>query len=219
MLSCAFFGHRDLDYYPYWKKIEEIIVELIESGVTVFYHGNRGRFEATCTAVLIELREKYPHIKHVLVLSYLPDNNFVLPFCFDYAIHLQDINAPKRFAISYTNRKLIESVDYVVVAACRNHGGAKAASDYAKKMFRPVINVLTDEKQYYLSAYEKEQAVKQFNDYHERMNSDEEFRKAEEKKNRQSYEKTAAVAERRIARNKKIKREPAPIWIKVNTTN
>lgn len=143
MLSCAFFGHRDLDYSKYHDLLEKAIEELIKRGFTHFCHGNRGRFEGMCASILIDLREKYPHIQHILVLSYVPDENFVLPYGFDSCTYLLTKNTPKRYAIWYTNKQLINIADCMIVAVNRDSGGAKRAYDYAQKLDKPTFNILS----------------------------------------------------------------------------
>ena len=143
MSSCAFFGHRSFDYEPYRGKIKERIVDLIENrGVTTFYSGGRGSFDGTCARIVGELKTKYPHIKNVLVLSYIPSKDFVLGNHFDESVYLLEKRVPLKFSISHTNRKLVETVDYVVSGVVRVYGGAKKACDYAEHLCKTVFYVV-----------------------------------------------------------------------------
>lgn len=149
MQSCAFFGHRNFNYEPHREQIKEIIVDLIENrGVTVFYNGYRGAFDGICAGIVGELREQYPNIKNVMVFSYMPDNKFDLPRCFDETVYLLKDKVPYKFAISRTNKEIVNVVDYVVSGVVRKWGGAKSACDYAKRLYKTVINVVDGSKYY-----------------------------------------------------------------------
>ena len=111
MLTCTFFGHRDMDYFPYQDKIETIIIDLIQNcGVTQFYSGYRGNFDRLCAYLVWELKFRYPQIKNTLVLSYLSykKEDFVLPKFFDDSVYLLEKPVPPRFAITHTNRKMVD---------------------------------------------------------------------------------------------------------------
>ena len=133
-LSCAFFGHSDFDYSPYENEIRNVIVDLINRGVTEFYNGFRGKFDVACARIVYELKIQYPQIKSIQVLSYLPDEMFTKSEWFDETVYLLEKKAPFRFAISHTNRKLAEKVDYDVSGVKRNYGGARKTCDYAKRL-------------------------------------------------------------------------------------
>ncbi len=67
--SCCFIGHRSVKEK---EKVEKILLasieELIENeGVTTFFFGSRGDFNALCKKVLKTAKEKYPHIKRIYV--------------------------------------------------------------------------------------------------------------------------------------------------------
>lgn len=218
-LSCAFFGHRDVNYCLYIHEIENTILQLIQFGVTEFYHGNRGAFEQTCAGVLVNLKKKYPQIKHILVLSYKPKEKFVLPFCFDYAVYLQDNNVPPRFAKVKTNKKLIESVDYIVVAVNRNTGGAKIAYDCAKRLYKPTANVLTGQRILFERGITQEE-IEEIVAEHEKLRLDEEYSKAEEEEIEKLRETVVPqmIKQAKKYKKKKIQAHPPSVWIQVGDT-
>lgn len=144
MLTCAFFGHRDIDYFPYNEKIEEILVDLIENcGVTQFYSGYRGKFDELCAYLVWELKFQYPQIKNTLVLSYLPykKSDFVLPKYFDDSVYLLEKKVPPRFAIPHTNRRMVDLADYIVSGVNHDHGGAFTACNYARNRGKTIISI------------------------------------------------------------------------------
>ena len=73
-MTCTFFGHRDTP--PTVKPLlRQVIMELIEQrGVTRFYVGNQGNFDAMAHSLLAELAQTYP-IHYDVVLAYLPKEN------------------------------------------------------------------------------------------------------------------------------------------------
>ena len=203
MSSCAFFGHRDFDYIPFEGKIRESIVNLIENeGVTSFYSGGRSKFENMCAHIVWELREKYSQIKNILVLSYLPKENFELDFYFDESVYLLDKKVPLKFAISHTNRKLVETVDYVISGVARNYGGAKTACDYAKRLRKPIINVVTGESDFFDSMLSEANLMKILAEHEERMKTDDEYRKSQE----EQIKKLCEIVIPKIEENAQIKK-------------
>lgn len=144
MLTCVFFGHRDVNYFPYNEKIEEILFHLIENcGVTQFYSGYRGKFDELCAYLVWELKFQYPQIKNTLVLSYLPYKkaDFVLPKYFDDFVYLLEKRVPPRFAIPHTNKRMVDLADYIVSGVNHDHGGAFAACNYARNRGKTIISI------------------------------------------------------------------------------
>ena len=144
MLSCAFFGHRDVDYFSYCEKIETILIDLIKNcGVTQFYSGYRGSFDRLCAYLVWELKFRYPNIKKTLFLSYLPYKkaDFSLPKFFDDSVYLLEKSVPLRFAIPHTNRKIVDLSDYILSGVNHDYGGAFNACSYARKHGKTVIDI------------------------------------------------------------------------------
>jgi len=149
MKSCAFFGNRDFNAERYRDKLLDIIIDLIENkGVTQFYSGFRGHFDAYCSSLVYGLKARYPQIKNTMVLSYLPEpredgeSGFKLPQFFDDSVYLLERQAPKRFAIVETNKCLVNKADFIVVGIVAHFGGAYTACEYAHKRKKPIISVI-----------------------------------------------------------------------------
>jgi uncharacterized phage-like protein YoqJ len=149
MKSCAFFGHRNMSVEPYREKLLKTILDLIEDkGVTQFYSGFRGDFDAFCSSLIFELKGCYPQIRNTMVLSYIPeasvenDNTFILPKYFDDSIYLLERSVPKRLAIIETNKCLVDKVDFIVAGVMTHYGGAYTACEYAFKKKKPIVSVI-----------------------------------------------------------------------------
>lgn len=143
MNSCSFFGHREsFRYNNCENKITNIIKDLIENhNVSQFYSGFRGKFETLCANIVCKSKNQYPHIINTLVLSYHPNKNFWLPSCFDNSVYLLEKKVPPKFAITYTNKRLVDISDFIVSGVDRNNGGAFAACQYAKRNNKIIINI------------------------------------------------------------------------------
>lgn len=134
---------------PYREKLLKTILDLIEDkGVTQFYSGFRGDFDAFCSSLIFELKCCYPQIRNTMVLSYIPeasvenDNTFILPKYFDDSIYLLERSVPKRLAIIETNKCLVDKVDFIVAGVMTHYGGAYTACEYAFKKKKPIVSVI-----------------------------------------------------------------------------
>ena len=139
-MICTFFGHKDTP-----KEIEPILrstlIDLIENkNVNVFYVGNNGSYDTMVRRQLEGLSQTYP-ITYSVVLAYLPTKkseyedytNTILPEGIE--------TAPKRFAISYRNKWMIQQSDIVVTYVTHGFGGAAQFKDMAKKLGKTVIEL------------------------------------------------------------------------------
>ena len=114
-MTCTFFGHR---YVP--QKIEptlrSTLIDLIEHHeVDLFYVGNHGEFDAMVRRTLRELSARYP-IRYHVVLAYMPEkqDEYRLTDYSDTILPEGIESVPKRFAITYRNKWMIEHSDFVV---------------------------------------------------------------------------------------------------------
>ena len=112
-MVCTFFGHKDTS-----KEIEptlrSTLIDLIENkNVTVFYVGNNGNFDTMVRRQLEDLSQIFP-ITYSVVLAYLPTkkNKYENLTSTIYPEGLETV--PKRFAISWRNKWMIQQSDIVV---------------------------------------------------------------------------------------------------------
>jgi len=138
--ACTFFGHRDCPD-SVKQKLKDTLVQLITvNGVDSFYVGNQGNFDALVYRVLCELRDIYPHIVVTVVRAYMPTKEIANKYGSD-AILPEGIEAvPKRYAISWRNKWMIEQSEYVVTYVTRSFGGAAMFAEMAVKESKAVIN-------------------------------------------------------------------------------
>ena len=139
-MVCTFFGHKDTP-----KEIEptlrSTLIDLIENkNVTTFYVGNNGNFDTMVHSQLEDLSQSYP-IKYSVVLAYLPtaknkyDNltNTIYPEGIE--------SVPKRFAISWRNKWMIQQSDIVVTYVTHNFGGAAQFKALAERQNKLSIEI------------------------------------------------------------------------------
>ena len=136
MATVTFFGHRDAP-----KEIEPTLrmtlIDLIENkNATVFYVGNHGNFDAMVRRQLEDLSKIYP-IKYYVVLAYMPskndksDEHSILPEGTE--------TVPRRFAINYRNKWMLNKSDIVITYVTRNFGGAWEFKQMAEKAQKYMI--------------------------------------------------------------------------------
>ena len=137
-MVCTFFGHKDAP-----KEIEptlrSTLIDLIENkNVTVFYVGNNGNFDTMVRRQLEDLSQLYS-ITYSVVLAYLPTekNKYDNLTNTIYPEGLETV--PKRFAISWRNKWMIQQSDVVVTYVTHNFGGAWQFKEMAEKLNKRVV--------------------------------------------------------------------------------
>ena len=139
-MTATFFGHKDTP-----KEIEptlrSTLIDLIENkNVTVFYVGNNGNFDTMVRRQLEDLSQTYPII-YSIVLAYLPTEKNKYDDL-THTIYPEGLEtSPKRFAISWRNKWMIQQSDVVVTYVTHNFGGAAQFKEMAQKLRKAVINL------------------------------------------------------------------------------
>ena len=139
-MVCTFFGHKDTP-----KEIEptlrSTLIDLIENkNVNVFYVGNNGNFDTMVRRQLEELSRIYP-ITYSVVLAYLPTKKSEYDDTTN-TIYPEGIETvPKRFAISWRNKWMIQQSDVVVTYVTHNFGGAARFKEMAERQDKIVIEL------------------------------------------------------------------------------
>ena len=139
-MTVTFFGHKDTP-----KEIEPTLrttlVDLIENhGATEFYVGNNGNFDTMVRRQLEDLSHTYP-ITYSVVLAYLPTEKNKYDDLTN-TIYPEGIETvPKRFAISYRNKWMVEQSDVVVTYVTHSFGGAWQFKAMALRQGKTVIEL------------------------------------------------------------------------------
>ena len=131
--TCCFFGHREVTH-NIRGRLTAIIEKLTtENGVTNFYVGHQGQFDSMVYSVLKELKVKYPHIRYIVVLAYMPDEHIKKVYGEDTLIPDGMENVPKKFAISKRNDWMIQQSEIAVCYVHKITGGAAKFREKAEK--------------------------------------------------------------------------------------
>ena len=139
-MTCTFFGHRDAPA-SIRPLLKNTLLDLIEKqNVTKFYVGNQGKFDAMACSLLQQFAKSHG-VDYTVVLAYMPikpdpfleANNTILPEGIE--------NVPRRFAIEYRNRWMIDQSDIVVTYVQRSFGGAAKFKDISKKKGKTVLEL------------------------------------------------------------------------------
>ncbi len=140
-MTCVLFGHRTASE-RIRGRVEAMVIELIEKhGVTFFYIGNHGGFDALALKVLRDCVKRYPQVDYCVVLAYFPRNETDAGDMMKtlYPTGLETV--PRRFAITYRNRWMIDASDCVAVYLVRHSGGAYDAMRYAERRGKTVLKL------------------------------------------------------------------------------
>ena len=139
-MTATFFGHKDTP-----KEIEptlrSTLIDLIENKkVNVFYVGNNGNFDTMVCRQLEDLSQTYP-ITYSVVLAYLPTekNKYDNLANTIYPEGLETV--PKRFAISWRNKWMIQQLDIVVTYVTCALGGASHFMNIAKRKGKFILEL------------------------------------------------------------------------------
>ncbi len=128
-------GHETIDIE---KHLKNQIENLILQGATKFLLGGYGHFDGLCAKVVYVLKEKYPHVKSVLVIPYL-NRKYDMTY-YDYTIYPNLEKTPYRLAIIKRNEYMVQASDILVAYIDHTWGGAYKTYLYAQKNNKTIIN-------------------------------------------------------------------------------
>ena len=139
-MICTFFGHRDTPD-SIRPLLRAVLTDLIEKqGVSRFYLGYQGNFDAMARSVLAELQQIH-EIDFELVLPYLPRKQERLFETIPTVLPEGIENVPRKFAIGYRNNWMVRQSDIVITYVTRSFGGAAAFKEAALKKRKTVIEL------------------------------------------------------------------------------
>ena len=142
--SCTFAGHSTA---PDTLKSELVaaVTELIENkGVTTFYVGNHGRFDALSASAVRAVKQNYKDIRMILVVpkmsSTIENNKDYYSDMYDeILIPAESDAAHYKAMITVRNRWMVDNSDYIITYIRREYGGAYNTYKYAKKQNISII--------------------------------------------------------------------------------
>ena len=140
--TACFFGHRDVTH-DIRAKLQFIIEQLItEEQINSFYVGHQGQFDSMVYSVLKELKRKFPQIRYIVVLAYMPDEHIQEVYGEDTLFPDGMEKVPKKFAISKRNDWMIQHSAFAVSYVHKITGGEAKFREKAEKKGLRIIDVL-----------------------------------------------------------------------------
>lgn len=148
-MTVTFFGHSNAPT-SMKSKLKEVLIELITTrGADRFYVGNNGSFDRMALSALRELKEIYPDIEYRVVLAYLPKidpDEYVASEVQEEYTHTEYPEGielvPKKFAICFRNKWMIDRANVVVTYVVRSYGGAVKFAEMARRKGKEVLNIV-----------------------------------------------------------------------------
>lgn len=139
-MTITFFGHSDVCYDEWTKKALYNITEgFIKSGASEFLLGSYGNFDTLAALTVKELKEKYPHIRSILVAPYpsvVCNQNL-----YDSMIYPNSNDVSTHSAIPKRNKYMVYNSNTIIAFVNKPTGGAAKALQYARKLNKNIINL------------------------------------------------------------------------------
>ena len=129
------------------KPLREVLERLVkEHGVTVFYTGGMGEFDALFARTVRVLKRDYSSLRLVLVMPYLTrrlnaDKAYYETLYDELLIPAELDSVHPKKAIGLRNRWMVDHSDFVIAALHRNNGGAAEAIRYAQIIGRTTVHL------------------------------------------------------------------------------
>ena len=125
-------------------ELEEQLLSILESQVgdsrCDFYLGGYGMFDGFCRECCKKYKAKHPNVSLVYVTPYLDADQFTLDL-YDESVYPPIEDKPRKFAISYRNKWMVENADLVIAYINHSYGGAWHTYQHAKRKKKQIINL------------------------------------------------------------------------------
>ncbi|MBQ3489557.1 MAG: hypothetical protein IJA86_03095 [Clostridia bacterium] len=144
----TFCGHSQFQKSKeYEKKILAFLEEKVGNQLTDMYFGGYGNFDCFVYDCCKKYKETHPNISLVFVTPYLMvDNQCDQEKKYDSILYPGFEDKPKRYAIIYRNKYMIEKADYVIAYISHDWGGAYTTYRYAKRKGKEIFNLIKFEE-------------------------------------------------------------------------
>lgn len=143
----TFCGHSD---FSQAEKYEQVILGFLEETVgdspADMYLGGYGGFDSFAYSCCKKYKQDHPQISLIFVTPYMSAQYQKSRIDrhsdgYDAVIYPQIEERPLKFAITYRNRYMVESADYIVAYVSHDWGGAYATYKYAKAKGKKIFNL------------------------------------------------------------------------------
>jgi uncharacterized phage-like protein YoqJ len=148
----TFCGHAHfLRTEEYEKNLLAFLEEKVGERPADMYLGGYGGFDSFAYDCCKKFKETHPKVSLIFVTPYLTEeyrkNHLEYQKTRYDSILCPDIeDKPKRFAILYRNKYMVEKADYVVAYVSHDWGGAYTTYKHAKRMRKEIFNLVNFEE-------------------------------------------------------------------------
>ena len=149
----AFCGHAKFcKTKEYEQQIRAFLEEKVGEQPADMYLGGYGNFDIFAYECCKKYKETHPNVSLVFVTPYLSveyqKNHLAYQKTrYDSIIYPKIEDKPKRYAITYRNKYMVEKADFVVAYITHDWGGAYATYKHAKRKGKEIFNLADCEEQ------------------------------------------------------------------------
>ena len=137
-MTVTFCGHSEVaNSAAVAAALEDIIEKLIADGADEFLLGGYGEFDSMAAVAVRNAKQKHPSIRSTLVIPYI-DRGYD-PALYDASLYPPLETVPRRFAINYRNKWMLNKSNIVVTYVTRNFGGAWEFKQLAENKQKTVL--------------------------------------------------------------------------------
>ena len=143
----TFFGHSG---FIGTKEYEEKLLSFLEKNVgdnpVQMYLGGYGGFDEFAYSCCKKYKENHPKASLIFVTPYITleyQKNHLdrLKSLYDIILYPEIEDKPKRFAIYYRNKFMVESADFIITYVVHSYDGAYTAYKIAKRRGKNIFNL------------------------------------------------------------------------------
>ncbi len=146
-MKVTFCGHsvlpKDFDKELMMRKVFNLLDTLSIKGGIECYLGGYGEFDEFMLKCCNNYASTHMNIKTIFVTPYIDEVYLarIKNFNYDEIVYPDIENIPKRYAITYRNRYMMDIADIVVSYVRYDWGGANKTLKYAKEHNKQIINL------------------------------------------------------------------------------
>ena len=143
----TFCGHAQFSKSEeYEQQILAFLEEKVGNQPADMYLGGYGSFDSFAYDCCKKYKETHPNVSLVFVTPYLTidyQKNHLdyRKARYDLILYPEIEDKPKRYAITYRNKYMVEKADFVVAYVSRDWGGAYTTYKHAKKQGKQIFNL------------------------------------------------------------------------------
>ena len=143
--SCACFGQNEIKNENALESSLRVLFEYLitEQKTKIFYFGGVGKFDNLCLAVLLKIKERFDHIKLILVKPAIKDFENQIEFKFDDVIEFKEKNEYDKMPLFSRDLKMAKNADFLVFYVEEiSKNKAKKVLDLAKTWNKNFVNMI-----------------------------------------------------------------------------